>query len=798
MVPMNCRHFIAAVIVLLLAGADALASGRIEGRVTRRDGSGVSGVTVVVNETGNSTLTDPEGRFTLSDLAPGTVKITFLLGTNSVTADRVVNDNSRVTIEQVVDWTVGFAETVTTSAASRHTERLFEAPASVAVVTEAAIADEAPHAQLPKVLESTAGVDLTQSGVFDFNVNIRGLNNTLNRRVLTLVDGRDPSSVLIGSQEWSAFALPLDEVARVEVVRGAGSALYGVNAFNGVINITSKEPRYAPGGRVDLSGGELGTLKLSARHAGALSENSFYRVHTLYGRTDDYYKSRNTTVEYPGVPAEVVPLQRDHTDFINLGGRLDRYLSLDSLVTIEGGWARTEGNILMSSAGRTQMIGVQRPWVRSELQTSRWSVSGYYDGRVGRMASLASGLPVFDNSLKANAEVIHRRDYGSRSGRIIVGGAYRFQRADTRDESGAFTILGAVNTSHEGGVFGQVDHPLGSHVRAVLAARLDASTLYQPEFSPKAALVYSMRPGHALRFSYGRAFESGSFVHYFLRTSVAPSVPLGAIEGALAPALGGTPLQLSSVPVLGLGNKDLEVERVQAIEGGYSGVFSRRLLIDVNYYFNRISNMITPLLPQVGTELGRINPAYAPYQPPSTLNATQQALVLATLGRALPASLFAIMSNDADGRPIFAAVSWTNFARVNVQGAEASAQYFVGQRFMADAAYAWFDFLPKGVSPDLVSGNAPPHHVTAGATYTTGPVTAGLHVRWTDQFIWNTGLFHGPVPAATVADLTSRYTVRRRTAVILSVANLFDNEHYEIFGGDLLRRRALLTVVQSW
>jgi iron complex outermembrane receptor protein len=503
-------------------------------------------------------------------------------------------------------------------------------------------------------------------------------------------------------------------------------------------------------------------------------------------------------VEYPGVPAEVIPLQRDRTEFVNLGGRLDRYLSLDSLVTIEGGWARSEGNILMSSAGRTQNLGVQRPWVRSELQTSRWSVSGYYDGRVGSMASLASGMPVFDDSLKANTEVIHRRDYRSGSGRIVAGGAYRFQRADTRDEAGNYTILGAVHTSHEGGVFGQVDHPLGSRLRAVLAARLDASTLYQPEFSPKVALVFSMPSGHAIRFTYGRGFESGSFVHYFLRTAVAPPVPLAAIEAALAPALGGTPLQLSTVPVLALGNKELEVERVQTIEGGYSGVFARRLFISANYYFNRISNLITPLLPQVGTQLGRINPAYAPYQPPSTLNAAQQALVLATLGRALPASLFAIMSNDVDGRPIFAAVSWTNFARVKVQGAEASAQYFVGQRFMADAAYAWFDFMPNGVSPNLVSGNAPPHHVTAGANYTTGPVTAGFHVRWSDQFIWNTGIFRGPVPAATVADLNARYMVRRRTAVMLSVADLFDNEHYEIFGGDILRRRALLTVVQNW
>ena len=47
-------------------------------------------------------------------------------------------------------------------------------------------------------------------------------------------------------------------------------------------------------------------------------------------------------------------------------------------------------------------------------------------------------------------------------------------------------------------------------------------------------------------------------------------------------------------------------------------------------------------------------------------------------------------------------------------------------------------------------------------------------------------------------DLTARYAVRRRTAVMLNVANLFDNEHYEIFGGDMLRRRALVTVVQGW
>jgi iron complex outermembrane receptor protein len=316
MEPLNNRHFIAAVVVLLLAGTgkSVLASGRLEGRVTRRDGSSVGGVTVLVNETRNSTLTDPEGRFAFSDLAPGTVKVTFLLGANSITTDRVVIDNSSVTIELVVDWTVGCRDGDDICRLAAYGDL---SDASIAVISDCC----GQGAGFPKDdAVPIAGVDLTQSGVFDFNVNIRGLNNTLNRRVLTLVDGRDPSSVLIGSQEWAAFALPLDEIARVEVVRGAGSALYGVNAFNGVINITSKEPRYAQGGHVDLSVGEVGTLTMSARHAGSLSENSFYRVQTVYGRTDDYFRARNTTVEYPGVPAEVIPLQRDRTEFVNLGG----------------------------------------------------------------------------------------------------------------------------------------------------------------------------------------------------------------------------------------------------------------------------------------------------------------------------------------------------------------------------------------------------------------------------------------------------------------------------------------------
>src|SRR5688572_3070315 len=356
-------------VVLIAQPATAQTAGRLEGRLTQMNGTGLSGATVTIVSTGLSTLTDTNGHFLLEPVPTGSFSVTFSLGANLMTVNDVRVDGGRGTLDRAVDWNVGFAEATTVYAASRRTERLFDAPASVAVVTAPVIALEAASAQLPKLLESTPGVELAQSGIFDFNVNIRGLNAALTRRVLTLVDGRDPASVLIGAQEWAAFGVPLDDVARIEIVRGPGAALYGTNSFNGVIDITTKQPRYAQGGQAEVTVGEAGSARVAARHAGALGARIFYRVHTAYGRSDDFFRSRSTTLEYAGLPREVLGLQRDRTEFINSGARVDHYGPRGRFVTTEGGAARTDGNVFLTGAGRIQNTGAYRPWARSMLQT---------------------------------------------------------------------------------------------------------------------------------------------------------------------------------------------------------------------------------------------------------------------------------------------------------------------------------------------------------------------------------------------------------------------------------------------
>ena len=792
------RLVLAAVAVIGLVPA-ASASGRLEGRVTRPDGTAVPGVTVLVNETAASTLTDSSGLFVFAKLPAGTYTVTLALGDKLVTVYDVRIDDTVVRLDRTVDWTGHYADTITVYAASRRTEPLIKAPASAAVIPEAAIEREAPREQVPALLQSIPALDVAQSGMFDYNVNIRGLNVTLNRRVLTLLDGRDSAAVLAGSQEWGAMGLPLDEMSRVEVVLGPASALYGANAFNGVIDITSKEPRYASGGSIQASVGGNATARFSARYAAPLGGNWFYRVHAMYGRTGDFFSARTQSVEYAGLPTEVIPPAADRTELVNSGIRVDRYLSTGSLFTVEGNWGRTDGNVVVTGAGRPQNRGVQRPWLRSQFRTSRWQVFGYYDGRRGDMLSLATGGVIVDDSMRLHGEAQRRFAYAGGRGSIIAGGAVRYERADTRNNAGASTILRGIADSRAVAGYAQIDHTLAARLRTVFAARFDDSTLHTPQISPKAGMVYSLSPVQNVRLTFGHAFQPGSFLQYFTRTAAAPPVRLGSIEAALRPALGGISLGLDNVPVLVLGNDRLRVETIDSIETGYSGVFRGKLIVGGDYYFNRVHDLITSLLPQMGTSLGRINPQFGAYEPPDGLSAAQRALVLSTLRAALPPSVFDLLSNDLDGTPILAAVSLTNFARVNLQGGTVHLQYFANDHLSAGGGVSRVQLGTKTDLPEEpLSTNAPRVALTLGVTYADSRKSAGLRYRWSDRFTWIGGIFRGPVPTYSVTDAMAAYKLSPRVRLQANVTNLFDNKHYEVFGGDILRRSSLLTLVYDW
>ena len=166
-------------------------------------------------------VTDADGYFEFKRVRPGPHSLRFSLAANSaVRSDVSVTAGSAATVERVVDWEVGYVETITVKSASRRRERIVDAPAAITTVGEEEIERQAAHGLVPKLFEFTPGVDITQISAVEFLVNTRGFNSSLNRRMAVFVDGRDISDPFVGATEWPTISVPLDELSEVELLRG--------------------------------------------------------------------------------------------------------------------------------------------------------------------------------------------------------------------------------------------------------------------------------------------------------------------------------------------------------------------------------------------------------------------------------------------------------------------------------------------------------------------------------------------------------------------------------------------------
>ncbi|MFQ5793161.1 MAG: TonB-dependent receptor plug domain-containing protein, partial [Acidobacteriota bacterium] len=488
---MRTSHFSAGVLKLCIFFALSQSSvsfaqeapGRIEGRVTREDGSGVGGVSVVLVETSATDITDTGGHFAFANVLPGTYTITFALGQNVVTTSGItVTAGTTTFADETVDWEVGFVETLTVTAVSRKLERIVEAPAAVSVVSEEKIQRQASHGQVPKLMEFTPGAEVTQSGVYDYNFNTRGFNSSLNRRVATLIDGRDPSVPFLGAQEWAAISFPLDDLASVEFVRGPSAALYGANASSGVLNMTTRQPRLSQGGNVRVSGGELATFNADFRWAGALGDEWYVKVVGGLRNHGDFSVSRNGAAEYsvpcsPGVtgdclPQERVPLTRVDDDEIFFGGiRFDKYLANGSVLTFEGGLSDLAGPVFQTGIGRVQLLDVQRPWSRFNFTADHFNFLTYYNARnAPSQLALASGSNLALDTYNIHFEGQTNWTFADEKVRLVAGASAEVENIDSFDpDLGRQTLVFEPIDSDTEAVYGQVDWSITDQFKLVLA-----------------------------------------------------------------------------------------------------------------------------------------------------------------------------------------------------------------------------------------------------------------------------------------------------------------------------------------
>ncbi|MBI3081834.1 MAG: TonB-dependent receptor plug domain-containing protein, partial [Gemmatimonadetes bacterium] len=340
-----------------------------------------------------------------------------------------------------------------------------DAPAAISIVDIPAVQAAAMTGQVPRALAAVPGVDLVQNGVTDFNVNARGFNTTLNRRVLVLQDGRDLAVAFLGAQEWGANLGGLEEAGRIEMVRGPGSALYGANAFSGVMSVTTPTAREAKGTKVSLSGGELSTFRGDVSHAGVLGAGRFgYKLNAGYSQSDTWSRSRtnlndladeyreatDTTIGPTasfeiralngqtkpggaGVPGEATG-DRDPIQNLYGTGRFDYYAANGAVTTIEGGATQVQNELFVTGIGRVQVTKAIRPWTRVAWAHPNYNVMAWYSGRrsLEPQYSLNSGLALEEKSGIFHGEAQYNRSFMQDQATIVLGASARNYQVNTQ------------------------------------------------------------------------------------------------------------------------------------------------------------------------------------------------------------------------------------------------------------------------------------------------------------------------------------------------------------------------------
>jgi len=850
-------------------------TGRLEGRVTK-DGEGVGAVVVLVNELKLTGITDADGRFEFDSVPAGSYTLILTLGDNTLTrTDVFVTVGKTHELELEVEWDLGATEKVIVTAAAR-AAKIVDAPAAVTSIPEEQIERHAATGQVPKVLEFTPGAEVTQSGLYDFNFNTRGFNSSLNRRVSTYIDGRDVGVVLLGAQEWAAISGSLDDVANLEFIRGPSAALYGANASSGVVNITTKAPADSLGTMLRVSAGQLETRGMDFRRADALGDGWFSKITAGFKNSGDFTISRDPDViEEPEYSefcmlvgetdclVEEKTLFREQDDEIRYGSlRLDKYLSDASLLTFEAGISDIEGPVFQTGIGRVQGLAAQRPFYRFAYSSDRWNVLAHYATREGNQANLTKDLVInfelLTDTKRYGVEGQGNWLFANNTVRFVVGAAYTEERVDTANpDTGLQTVVYEPIDMHREAIFSQVDWTASRHIKLVFAGRVDQSTLHETQYSPKAALVYSINPKNSLRFTYNEAFQVANYSEFFLHARLGAFPMKGFVRLWCESTALEQPIDCGAidvdengfVPVLAVGNDDLALEQTQAWEVGYSGLIANRVFITADYYNSKNEDFITDLAPQVGTIFGNldgcvdangdpeeditecpINADYLPWVGPDDWETTllvdpfgpdiiaADALRNSVDGSVGGDTLGFRLAQDLDGSTVVVGRTYTNVGEVDTQGVDFGIQYFVTEALSLQGSYSWFDFeivesdVPEDPRCDLPAGNplrplciedillpnSPENKASVAVSYVQPRWRVSLGGRWVEGFRWSAGVFQGDVPDYSTVDLAAGYSFNEMITVGLNVANLRDSVHHQTFGGDLLSRRALLNLTFRW
>ncbi len=473
--------------------------------------------------------------------------------------------------------------------ASRRAQTALEAPYATTIITSEEIRLSGATS-IPELLRRVPGADVMRMGVGSANISFRGFNQRLANKVLVLIDGRPEYHDWLGLTFWSSLPVGLEEISRIEVIRGPGSALYGANAMLGVINIITRDPGTGPRAEFNVTGG-TGSVASGSFIGSGGSDRLRYRASVAYDQAAKW--SRDYADDRPDV--------RFNFGDSSLGLRTAR-------ANLDTRWYAQKGLEIGAAAGVNQAY--------QEVYPFGLLRNFGFDGLTGYVKTDVTAGPVkvklFWNHLNSDsgpqyepigqrsilthvrsnvfdAEALFSQDF-QLLGRhnFVVGVSGRIKNID-------WDYLDESQSELHAAAFVQDEWRIVDPFRIVASWRLDRHPLLdggKPGIaqSPRLSALWLPFEGHAFHASYATAFRAPTF----LESYVGVRVPVPGVPGS---------------SVLTRGSTALKPERLTAYELGYHG---ERIFLglewDVAIYQHEVKDLHRPRPHQPGARRRGVRP----------------------------------------------------------------------------------------------------------------------------------------------------------------------------------------------
>lgn len=458
-----------------------------------------------------------------------------------------------------------FQDIPTVALAAKHAQPVTLAPSSVSVITAEDIRRQGART-ITDLIRNVPGMDVLRITNSDVNVGGRGLNGPRNDNLLVLVDGRSVYVDYFGVVFWDSLPVVMEDIERIEIIRGPGSFLHGANAYSGIINIITKDPEQHATNTVSGTLGTQDRYVTTYIHAGT-QDKWQYKAIVSWNEINEFDDRSNGFTDDDNA-REILRVTTSHI----------YTFADDETVRLNTGVTDADGGVL-TGLGTFHYENVN-PYVQGIVNYGEWEAQLWYShlnthttntlldpfsrgGGTGPQGRAAIVSNVF------NADFHHRLDV-LETHAVTWGAGYRYNQTRARN------IIGKNQHFDLFHAFAQDEWQPTDDVTITGGFRVDHRQLTGLSFTPRLSAVYAWRPEHIFRASFSRAFRDPTIIESFL-----------SINGAFT--FSGFP----NVPFTATGNRNLDPEEITSYELGYNGrLLDGDLRVGANVFYSDLDEII--------------------------------------------------------------------------------------------------------------------------------------------------------------------------------------------------------------